>query len=230
METHSIEQLTGLHPRIRPVHARAESLPFEDSSADLVTTHTVLMHVADPPAVLAELKRVLKPGGLLLCCEPSNRASSMVRDSIYARWTLEQDLASVRLWLTCERGKYALGEGDNSIGGRLPELLAAAGFQDQQSWLDDKCYWLTPPYDTPSKQQFVALLRDRIAKDRHGWDRNTARGYFAAGGGAPDTFDALWEGVVTQYHRELADALDAGTYCAPSTGLLFAVGARKPTC
>ena len=38
-------------------------LPFEDKSFDVVRSHALLMHIPDTRAVLAEVKRVLKPGG-----------------------------------------------------------------------------------------------------------------------------------------------------------------------
>jgi SAM-dependent methyltransferase len=41
----------------------ADSLPFEDSAFDLVTSRFGLMFVADVLAALAGMKRVLKPGG-----------------------------------------------------------------------------------------------------------------------------------------------------------------------
>ena len=40
-------------------------LPFEDSSFDAAHCHAVLMHVPDNAKVLAEVKRVLKPGGII---------------------------------------------------------------------------------------------------------------------------------------------------------------------
>ncbi|MFC0081709.1 class I SAM-dependent methyltransferase [Aciditerrimonas ferrireducens] len=40
-------------------------LPFPDDSFDVVHAHQVLQHVADPVAVLAELRRVCRPGGLV---------------------------------------------------------------------------------------------------------------------------------------------------------------------
>ena len=50
----------------------AERLPFEDESFDLVFGHAVLHHLPDLPAALAELRRVLRPGGTLAFCgEPS---------------------------------------------------------------------------------------------------------------------------------------------------------------
>ena len=47
------------------VDALAEALPFEDASLDAAVACLVLCSVADPRRVLAELARVLRPGGEL---------------------------------------------------------------------------------------------------------------------------------------------------------------------
>jgi ubiquinone/menaquinone biosynthesis C-methylase UbiE len=51
------------------VQAPAEKLPFEDASFDTVGLTFVLCTVPDPDAALAEIARVLKPGGRLLFLE-----------------------------------------------------------------------------------------------------------------------------------------------------------------
>lgn len=40
------------------------TMPFPDEHFDVVMSWGVMEHVADVPAVLAEIKRVLKPGGI----------------------------------------------------------------------------------------------------------------------------------------------------------------------
>jgi SAM-dependent methyltransferase len=47
-----------------------EELPFRDNSFNAVLSLSVLEHVRDPFACAAEIARVLKPGGKLICCVP----------------------------------------------------------------------------------------------------------------------------------------------------------------
>lgn len=47
-----------------------EALPFRDDSFDAVISIAVLEHVRNPAACAAEIVRVLKPGGKLICCVP----------------------------------------------------------------------------------------------------------------------------------------------------------------
>jgi SAM-dependent methyltransferase len=51
------------------VLAPAEALPFDDASFDTVVSTLVLCSVADVERTLAEVRRVLRPDGVLLFCE-----------------------------------------------------------------------------------------------------------------------------------------------------------------
>ncbi|WP_405432081.1 methyltransferase domain-containing protein [Micromonospora sp. NBC_00617] len=48
----------------------AHALPLNDTSMDRARIDRVLMHVADPATVLREVRRVLRPGGVLALAEP----------------------------------------------------------------------------------------------------------------------------------------------------------------
>jgi SAM-dependent methyltransferase len=54
--------------------ARVEDLPFEDAAFDVVTCLDVVEHTPDDGATLAELRRVTRPGGLLLVTVPAYQA------------------------------------------------------------------------------------------------------------------------------------------------------------
>jgi len=59
----------GQRDRITLVAGRAEQLPFPDASFDALTFTYLLRYVRDPQATLAELARVLKPGGVMASLE-----------------------------------------------------------------------------------------------------------------------------------------------------------------
>jgi len=96
---------------VEVVEAPAERLPFEDDSFDTVVVTLVLCTVPDQNAALAEIGRVLKPGGRFLFLEHVRS-----RDPRLARW---QDR-----W---ERPWHFLGDGCHCNRDTLA-TLAAAGF------------------------------------------------------------------------------------------------------
>ncbi|MHB9110963.1 MAG: class I SAM-dependent methyltransferase [Armatimonadota bacterium] len=67
-------------------HGDVSRLPFEDDTFDAAVCISVLEHTSNPLAGIAELQRVVRPGGLLVC----------TWDIIPARpWALQQDGLSV---------------------------------------------------------------------------------------------------------------------------------------
>src|SRR5689334_467917 len=86
----------------------AERLPFPDSSFDIVTCQTLLIHVRDPLDVIREMLRVTRAGGLVLLVEPNNLSASLGSGTALFERPVAELVELVRLQLTCERGKAAL--------------------------------------------------------------------------------------------------------------------------
>lgn len=66
----------GFDDRVGLVLGRGEQLPFEDGAFDALTCTYLLRYVADPAATIAELARVVRPGGPIASLEfavPSSR-------------------------------------------------------------------------------------------------------------------------------------------------------------
>jgi demethylmenaquinone methyltransferase / 2-methoxy-6-polyprenyl-1,4-benzoquinol methylase len=59
----------GLAARIELREGRAEALPFADAEFDALTVTYLLRYVDDVPATLAELARVVRPGGVVAMLE-----------------------------------------------------------------------------------------------------------------------------------------------------------------
>jgi SAM-dependent methyltransferase len=89
------------------VTADGARLPFTDGCFDVVLIRDVLHHVPEPQTVLAEARRVLRPGGRILLVEP-NRNSPLI-------W-------AQALMVPAERAVL------RSTAARLGGQLAAAGF------------------------------------------------------------------------------------------------------
>ena len=96
--------------------ADVTGLPFEDDSFDAAHCNALLMHVPDTKAVLAEVRRVLKPGGIISSRE-------MFVDSSF----LEPELSGG--WDTFSKLITANG-GHPQIGKELKRVFLEAGFSD----------------------------------------------------------------------------------------------------
>jgi ubiquinone/menaquinone biosynthesis C-methylase UbiE len=73
-----------------PVEGRvadAESIPYDDDSFDLVLGHAVLHHVPDVDLALAEVLRVLRPGGrFVFAGEPTRKGDFVARRLSWLTW------------------------------------------------------------------------------------------------------------------------------------------------
>jgi len=130
----------------------AESIPFPDNTFDLVKLDNVLEHVSDRPLTLREIRRVLKPGGLLYMVTPKPF-------SLYSLWNdPHYDLAGLvlmprkmQIWYFEKiRGG---GKGTYDVGviptrWRIRKLLADAGFTITVS----------------PRELWINYLRDRVSR------------------------------------------------------------------
>ena len=76
----------GLSGRLEWVTGNAESLPFPNNHADRITISFGLRNVTHIDAALAEIHRVLKPGGQFFCLEFSN-VDNPVLSKIYDQYS-----------------------------------------------------------------------------------------------------------------------------------------------
>lgn len=88
------ERLSRSQRQAKIVEAPAERLPFENAGFDTAVSTLVLCTVPDPAAAIAELERVLKPGGRLLFIEhvrSENPALATWQDRLEKPWRFLAD-------------------------------------------------------------------------------------------------------------------------------------------
>ena len=100
----------------------ALELPFEDNSFDIAHCHAVLMHIPDTQGALAEVKRVLKPGGIVASREmfvSSSFLEPVINDTDSA-WAVFANL-------------LAANGGHPRLGKELKNEFLQAGFSEVQT-------------------------------------------------------------------------------------------------
>ncbi len=97
----------------------AETLPHEADAFDSAFLCWILEHVGDPMRVLAEVRRVLRPGSPVVATEVQN--GSFFIDP-YSPHTL-------KYWMALNDRQLELG-GDPFVGAKLGNLLQAVGYAD----------------------------------------------------------------------------------------------------
>jgi len=213
--------------RFQYLQAPAEALPFDDDSFDLVTCQTVLMHVADAPVAVAEMVRVTRPGGVVLAAEPnnlSNALSNRVATPSLGPDAIDQLFAFEHHIL---RGKLALGHGDGIVGEHLPRYFAEAGLGAIRVSTNDQCAPFVPPYDSPTEQLTLDMLRKWQNHGVSGWgDRAKVLEMYLAGGGDADAFDPLFE-LSLGASRAMIEAIDAGTFYGAGGFVMYVVAGTK---
>jgi len=95
------QRVAQIRPDAAVLDARAESLPLPDASVDTVVVTFVLCSVADQTAALAEITRVLRPGGQLLFLEHVRDTDPQIAD--------KQDHAPfLYSWIGCHPNRATL--------------------------------------------------------------------------------------------------------------------------
>lgn len=130
----------------------AEELPFPDASFDLVLIDNVLEHVQDRERTLAEIRRVLRPGGLLYLVTPKPFAvHSLWSDPHYRMAGLTLMPRPLQVWYF-ERVRRG-GRGQYGVG-----LIPT------RRWLRRKLREFGFEVLVHPREMWVAYLRERISR------------------------------------------------------------------
>ena len=154
------------------------------------------------------------------------QSRALLLDSISNQASIDEIAELVRFQLTCERGKVALGEGDNSLGDRVPGLFVAQGLAEVEVHVNDRATAIFPPYATGAQRAFIEDARDRVARRLWDWSESDTRRFFLAGGGSEGVFVAHFARALASRDK-IVRGLDDATYHGIVGGEFYLVAGRK---
>jgi ubiquinone/menaquinone biosynthesis C-methylase UbiE len=206
------------------VCGEAGSVPLADEAVDAAFCQTLLMHLAEPEKCLAEMVRVVRPGGVVVCHEPDNSPGGYTYVSTY-ELEFEDVLEEARAGWTSYFGRKARGLGDSAVGTHIPEMMHRLGLVGIDGRQNEKVYFLVPPYDTPIQRHFKKMIVENYAR-REEWKEEILENYLA-GGGRPEEFERLWE-KWGERGKDMAASLERGDFFMAGAGNFYIFTGRKP--
>lgn len=126
---------SAAHPAIEWVRGDAAGLPFDDGSFDVATTAFGLRNLAHPEKGLAEMRRVVRPGGRLVILEFLRPPGGLVGRAYEAY--LRNGLPRLGGWIGGDRDAYRyLGDTVELYltGEQLLALARRSGWDGVQLW------------------------------------------------------------------------------------------------
>ena len=205
----------------------ANAIPFPDNHFDMVTCQTVLIHVGDVAHVLAEMIRVLKPGGILIAIEPNNIARSLCLSTLDLDNAIDDILDITRFQLTCERGKKALGEGYISIGDQLPSFFSKQGLKDIKTYISDRAKTCCPPYASAEEKSMIEELQEWSKNLFWIWNKEETQRFYLAGGGEATAFDSYWLKALDRQNDRVLEGVADESYATAGGKLTYCISGRK---
>lgn len=209
------------------VEGDANALPFVDSSFDLVCCQTLLTHVPEPERVLAEMVRVLKPGGHLFVVEYHHLGAFSLFDDAVAE-DLEGRLERFRFSQLYIEGKKHLGRGDDTFGVRVPFVVQDMGLEVLDVRKNDRAWHAFSPYHKENERIGLAVTRDfaePTGETMRAWTGENLRAGGANGEDVRRYFELTDDPKLKAGTR---DRIDAGTYRYLSSFTFYLTFARKP--
>lgn len=149
----SLAAKNGLAGRVAFQLVTLGKLPFPDASFDLVFSKDAMVHIADKPALYAEVLRVLKPGGWFIAA-----------DWLWSEGAAES--AVVQAWLSNLQLKFAFTPPATALQALIDAGFAEPKVIDLRHELQEVNREEVALLEGPARQKLAAIVGTEMAESR----------------------------------------------------------------
>jgi len=124
----------GFSEQIELVLADSKNLDYADQSFDVVMSNSLIHHLPDPLPCFREMRRLLKPGGVIVLRDLFRPESTTIIDDIIAgAKTGELDQHQLKLFRDSLHAAFTVEE--------IQAIAATAGFENPQIYQSSERHW-----------------------------------------------------------------------------------------
>lgn len=202
----------------------AYNLPLENDISEITICQTLLVHLDKPQKVINEMKRITKKNSYVVAVEPNSIVNNLIFDNVLEP-DIKKNLFFIETRMIIEKGKQLAGDGQASIGDKLPNMFLKAGLEDVNVWIADKANCILPPYNSDEKiarvEEYLSWTNRARLESEYKFQLN----YYILGGGKKTTFDEYWD-MFLEYCKKIEDRLLKESYVFSGGGVLYIVAGR----
>jgi ubiquinone/menaquinone biosynthesis C-methylase UbiE len=205
----------------------AYKLPLCDNCVDFVMCQTLFIELKEPMRALAEMIRIVKPGGIVMCVEPDNLSYRSFTS--LPELNIKDKVLMEKYTLIWNKGRIKLGQGDYTIGNKVLHMMKESGLIHVDARINDKVNILEPPYEGPMQQHQLKMVKRNLRntkKERKFW-LNHEKQQFLAGGGNLKDFNRVMR--LSDKHKSIMKKqLKNHKYFHCFSGLSYVIKGTKP--
>ena len=112
----------------------ANNVPEKDDTFDIAICNSVLMHIPEPDAVLAEMKRITKNDGMIITCESNWNA---VNALLYIDGIKKSKITDLGFLQILFERIHEKTKTDGNIGMKMPVIMARNNIKNIQARISD---------------------------------------------------------------------------------------------
>jgi SAM-dependent methyltransferase len=186
-------------------------LGSEDNTFDVAMVQVVLCHLSEPEKALDELIRVTKRGGCVAIFDNATWGGREIMFDPNHEPKLKELMFVLEMAFRRVMGRKKLGQGDFTVGCRVPAWMEARGMKEVDAICNERVYWVAPPYRSSAQKATLRNWKEWNKQFKPGEDFDKDMGDHWDAGGADQTMKRRFRRLIKKRDERARQELADGT-------------------